>query len=99
MEAILDLPHVREADRLAAEEVARLLTIIALIDRQLMKVGPIGKRGKAYSLVVIRDKMSRRLAGWLDRLGLTPKGRADWVPKLAAAQSREQLVRILRGGE
>jgi hypothetical protein len=31
-EAILDLPHVTDADRLAAEEVARLLALIQLID-------------------------------------------------------------------
>jgi hypothetical protein len=35
VEAILPLPHCGEADRLAAEEVARLLTIIAAVDRQL----------------------------------------------------------------
>ena len=33
VEAIPDLPHVGEADRLAAEELTRLLTIAAAIDK------------------------------------------------------------------
>jgi hypothetical protein len=50
-------------------------------------------------MLTLRDKPSNTLAGWLDRLGLTPKGRADWVRKLTAAASREQLAEMLKGGK
>jgi hypothetical protein len=88
--AILELPHVAEADALAAREAAKLVVLIDRVDEQLAG-GLIGQKGRPRELLVIRDRLSGRLGQWLDRLGLSPASRASWVAALGRRTFAEEL--------
>ena len=83
---LMTLPHVTAADRLAAEEIGRLLVMIDRIDAALAD-GKVQSRGGApRKLIDFRFRASKELREWLDRFGLTPKGRADWVATLSSGR-------------
>ena len=67
---LMTLPHVTAADRLAAEEIGRLLVMIDRIDAALAD-GKVQSRGGApRKLIDFRFRASKELREWLDRFGL-----------------------------
>ena len=51
---LLSLPHLAESDRLACEEVARLVGLIDRVDAALAD-GVIERRGRPRELLLVRD--------------------------------------------
>ena len=99
VEDLMALGHVVPADRLAAEEVARLVHLIGRVDavlaeRSLTNPG----RGRARTLLAERRLLSARLEGWLVHFGLTPKSRAEWVRTLAGPSLGERIREAVENG-
>ena len=76
-DAILTSPHLGPVDDLGAAEIARLVDLIERMDAELDQTG-LTRRGDARSLLKLRLQASRRLQDWLDRFGMTPRGRAEF---------------------
>jgi hypothetical protein len=74
----MGLPHVTDADRFAAEEVARLMLLIERVDSALGD-GVVERRGRPRALIEHRRRLSSQLERWLTHFGLTPHARATWV--------------------
>ena len=63
-----------------------MLVMIDRIDAALAD-GKVQSRGGApRKLIDFRFRASKELREWLDRFGLTPKGRADWVATLSSGR-------------
>jgi hypothetical protein len=79
-EALVDdlmaLGHVVPADRLAAEEVARLVYLIGRVDAALEGRVFTNPGSKAMALLGERRLLSASLERWLGHFGLTPRSRA-----------------------
>ena len=57
--------------------------LIETLDKVIAENGAVNARsGKVRALVDLRLRASRRLGEWLDRYGMTPKGRAEWARTL-----------------
>jgi hypothetical protein len=97
-DALMGVPHIAETDRLAVEEVARLVVLIDRVDAALGDGVVEGRRGSARELLVVREKLSGRLERWLDRLALTPQGRATTARALAAGGLGEAIRRRIEEG-
>ena len=82
-EWLLSLEHVKEADRVAAEEVGALVSVIERLDAALADGRVENRKGEARSLLDHRRRYSAELGRWLDRFGLSPSGRADVAQKVA----------------
>lgn len=85
---LADLPWAATADRVALEEVGRLLVLIDRVDADLAKRGST----RTKTLIDQRVRLSRALHRWLESLGATPKTRAEWAGRLKrAAEIRAAL--------
>ena len=91
-DAIMSVPYVREPDEFAAAEVGRLIALIEAMDYEIDTNG-LTRRGDARSIVKLRLQASRRLEEWLNRLGFTPRGRADLVSTIARAGLAAEIAR------
>ena len=85
-------------DEIGAIEIAKLVTLIDRIDADLAAKGLTRKNGEPRALLDHRARYSRRLAEWLDRYGITPRGRADFAHRLATGGLAAEIARR-RGGE
>ena len=100
-EAVMSAPHVTQLDEIGAVEIGRLEALIETLDRVIAENGAVNARsGKVRALVDLRLRASRRLGEWLDRYGMTPKGRAEWARDLAAGGEPlgVTMARIAREG-
>ena len=91
-DVIMSVPYVREPDEFAAAEVGRLVALIEAMDDEIEKSG-LTRRGDVRSIVKLRPQASRRLEEWLDRLGFTPRGRADLVSTIACGGLAAKIAR------
>lgn len=91
-DVIMSVPYVREPDEFAAAEVGRLVALIEAMDDEIEKSG-LTRRGDVRSIVKLRPQASRRLEEWLDRLGFTPRGRADLVSTIACGGLAAEIAR------
>ena len=91
-DAMMSVPYVREPDEFAAAEVGRLIALIEAMDHEIDTNG-LTRRGDARSIVKLRLQASRRLEEWLNRLGFTPRGRADLVSTIARAGLAAEMAR------
>ena len=80
---IMAAPHTVQLDEYGALEIGRLVALCNALDVALSQRGVVGKGGRVRDLVDARLRASRQLAAWLDRYGMTPKGRAEWARQLA----------------
>jgi hypothetical protein len=87
------LPHVTEADQLAAQEVGALTSILERIDAALADGRVESRRGEARALLDLRRRYSTELGRWLDRFGATPRGRAEWARQLAEGGLAAEIAR------
>ena len=92
-DAIMDAPHTVGLDEYGALEIGRLVALCDALDVALGQRGVTGKGGKVRDLVDARLRASRRLAEWLDRYGMTPKGRAEWARQLAEGGLAAEIAR------
>jgi len=81
---VLAAPHTVPLDEYGALEIGQLIALIQALDVALTQRGVTASQGRVRDLVDVRLRASRRLAEWLDRYGMTPKGRAEWARQLAA---------------
>ena len=86
----MGLAHVVPADRLAAEEVARLVYLIGRVDASLEPRSLAHPRGKSMALLGERRLLSQRLESWLAHFALTPRSRAEWVRALTELREFER---------
>jgi hypothetical protein len=91
-DAVMTCPLIREADEFAAAEVGRLVALIEAMDDEIERNG-LTRRGDVRSIVKLRLQASRRLEEWLDRLGFTPRGRADLVSTIARGGLAAEIAR------
>ena len=92
-EAIMAEPHTAAVDTLGAVEIGRLEALIETLDTAIEATPRTGRgAGRMTGLLEHRLRASRRLAEWLDRYGMTPKGRADWASKLVETESFHQTA-------
>lgn len=75
-------PHITELAAVAVREAARLAALVEAVDQRISQRLSTDKR-EPTSLLDIRQRYSRRVADWLDRLGATPAGRAAWAATMA----------------
>jgi hypothetical protein len=54
------------------------------------------RRGDARSILKLRLQASRRLQDWLDRYGLTPRGRVEFVRDYASGSLATEIARRRR---
>lgn len=95
--AILAEPHVDGIDEIGAVEVAKLTALIEAIDAELAEHGLTrGKSRDPRGLLDLRQRYSRRLAEWLDRYGMTPRGRAEWARTFGEAESLADTIKRKR---
>jgi hypothetical protein len=87
------LPHVTDADQLAAQEVGALVSILERIDAALGDGRVENRKGEARALLDLRRRYSAELGRWLDRFGATPRGRADWARQLAEGGLAAEIAR------
>jgi hypothetical protein len=95
-DAVLAASHTVPLDRLAAEELGRLLALIEAIDDDLAQRGLTNRSGNARTLLDLRLRASGRLERWCAQLGLTPAARASWVTALAHGESLAETLRRQR---
>ena len=88
---LADLPWATQADRVALEEVGRLLVLIDKVDADLAKRGT----SRTKTLLDQRVRLSRALHRWLESLGATPKTRAEWAGRWRLAAE----IRAALGGD
>ncbi len=94
---IMAAPHTDPMDELGAIEIAKLLILIDRIDADLAERGVTRLRsGAARGVVDHRLRATRRLAEWLDRYGMTPKGRTEWAKQLAEGGLAADIARRRR---
>jgi len=91
-DAIMAEPHTAAIDWIGAGEIGRLEALIEALDAAIAAKG-IVRSDKVRSLVDLRLRASRRLAEWLDRYGMTPKGRAEWARQLAEGGLAAEIAR------
>ncbi len=91
---LLAAPHVIPADRLAVEELASLVDLIARIDAALADGRVENRRGEARSLIDLRRRLSGQLERWLRELGLTPAARAEWAARLGGQSLGAEIARL-----
>src|SRR5215204_451750 len=90
---VLAAPHTVPLDEYGALEIGRLIALIQALDVALTQRGVTASQGRVRDLVDVRLRASRRLAEWLDRYGMTPKGRAEWARQLAAGGLASEIAR------
>lgn len=95
-EAIMEEPHTARLDEVGAVEIAKLVAMVEAMDADLAERGLTKKNGEPRGLIDLRLRATRRLADWLDRYGMTPKGRAEWARQLAEGESLAQAIRRKR---
>lgn len=91
-DAIMSVPYIREPDEFAAAEAGRLVALIAAMDEEIEKNG-LTRRGDVRSIVKLRLQASRRLEEWLERLGFTPRGRAELISTIARGGLAAEIAR------
>ena len=97
----MSAPHVTALDEIGAVGIGRLEALIETLDRVIADNGAVNARsGKVRALVDLRLRASRRLGEWLDRYGMTPKGRAEWARTLTDGGLAAEIARRrgARGG-
>jgi hypothetical protein len=95
-DGLMELPWAQGVDRLAAEEVASVLSALEAIDRALSD-GRVEYRGNARGLLGTKATLTRELRAWLTVLGATPHARAEWAAKLGEPSFKEAVeARIAR---
>lgn len=75
MDALDASVGMRASDRIAVNEVCRLLALIDLIDEDLATRGVGRRNGEARSLVALRVRASGELRQWYIQLGVTAVSR------------------------
>jgi hypothetical protein len=97
-DAIMDAPHTVDLDEYGALEIGRLVALCDALDVALGQRGVTDAQGRVSDLVDARLRASRRLAEWLDRYGMTPKGRAEWARQLAEGGLAAEIARRRAAG-
>ena len=93
-DAILEALHVSALDEIGALEISRLEALIETLDEAIGPAGPVNaRRGTVRAVVELRLRASKRLQEWLDRYGMTPRGRADWAARLGAGGLAAEIAR------
>lgn len=95
-DALMSLPHVAALDRLAAEEIGRLVALLERVDADLAERGLTRRNGEARNLLDLHGRLSGRLERWQREFGTTPASRADFGATLARGARRRAGAR--RGG-
>jgi hypothetical protein len=94
---ILEAPHVSGLDEIGAVEIGRLEALIETLDEAIASAGPVNaRRGTVRAVVELRLRASKRLQEWLDRYGMTPKGRAEWAKDLGRRGLMETVAERLK---
>jgi hypothetical protein len=96
--ALVSMPQVSQLDELGAQEIGRLCALIEAIDDDIARNG-LTRRGDARAIVKLRFQASRRLQEWLDRYGLTPRGRADYMRERASGTIAFEIARRRAEGD
>lgn len=91
------LPHVTEADRLAAQQVGRELALVEALTTELARVGLAGPTASVSLLGELLGKAEGRLSKALSRFGGDPMARAKWARELAQGESLADAIRRRRG--
>lgn len=95
-ESLLSLPHVIDADDLAAVEVGRLEALVEALDTEILRTGMSGETQRVDMLLTLRLRASGRLMEALDRFGGTPLARAKWARELAEGENLAQSIQRKR---
>jgi hypothetical protein len=86
----MELPFAQPLDRLAAEEIATVISALEAIDRALSD-GKVETRGKVRGLLAAKASLSRELRAWLATFGALPSARAEWASKLGQPSFKEAV--------
>jgi hypothetical protein len=89
---LMRLPHTMPMDRVAAEEIASIVSRLEAIDSDLDERGHFG-RGGARSLLEHKARLGKELRMWLAQFGGTPKARAEFAKDLAAGGLAQEIAR------
>lgn len=95
VDAILDLPHVSEADLLVVERLAMLTLSVRRVEAALADGHVENRRGEARKLLDVQRRLSAEIRVLSDALGLTPAARATWTRVLVEGSLRERINRRL----
>ena len=96
-DAIMELPHVVAADRIGAERIGMLLVQIGRVEAALADGHVESRKGAPRRLLDQHRRLNGELREWLDRFGLTPKGRSDWAGSLLRWPLTERDPSACRG--
>ena len=91
-DALMQLPHVQELDRVAASEIASIVSRLEAIDADLEERGHFG-RGGARSLLEHKARLGKELRQWLREFGGTPRARAEFAKALAEGGLAQEIAR------
>lgn len=94
----MEAPHVVPLDAIGAAQIARLEALIEAIDGEIASSGLTSGR-KVKALADLELRAIRRQMELLDRYGLTPRGRAEFVRELVAGETIAEALRRRRDGE
>jgi hypothetical protein len=86
-------PILGPADVFGAEEIGSLIATIEAIDIELQAGGLVRRGADRVALLKLRIQASRRLAEWLDRYGMTPRGRVEFVHMLKSGALANEIAR------
>lgn len=93
------LPHLAPADAPAVREVARLLALIERLDECLGDGRMERRDGTPRRLLEHRQKLSKELRDWSDRLGMSPLARSEWAGRLASGGNLGDRIRAILEAE
>lgn len=80
--------HDRQAVELLASALARLQNVEAWLSAR----PAVDEKGEVWPAEDVASRLRREIAGWLDRLGMTPAARASLGVDVARAQSFDLAV-------
>ena len=90
-DAVMEAPWACEMDRIGAEEIGRLVSVVENLDARI-EAATSATEARLRTLLDLRLRANNRLVHLLDRYGMPPAARASWAAQLA---SREALRRRL----
>jgi hypothetical protein len=93
-DGLMELPFAQPLDRLAAEEIATVISALEAIDRALSD-GRVETHGKVRGLLAAKASLTRELRAWLATFGALPSARAEWASKLGRPTVGEEIARRL----
>ena len=96
--SLMELPHVRSLDAIAAEEIASLVVRLEAIDRDLDERGHFGRNG-AKTLLEHKARLSRELRSWMREFCGTPKARAEFARALSQTTGLAAEIARRREGQ